>query len=34
MGAAQDQAQAKADQTAAMTGMFGSLATIGGGMLG
>ena len=34
MGAAQDQAQAKADQTGAMTGMFGSLATIGGGMLG
>ena len=34
MGAAQDQAQAKADQTAAMTGMFGSMASIGGGMLG
>jgi hypothetical protein len=34
MGAAQSQAQAKADQTGAMTGMFGSLATIGGGMLG
>lgn len=34
MGAAQAEAQAKADQTAAMTGMFGSLATIGGGMLG
>jgi hypothetical protein len=34
MGAAQDQAQAKADQTGAMTGMFGSLASIGGGMLG
>lgn len=32
--AAQDQAQAKADQTGAITGMFGSLATIGGGMLG
>jgi hypothetical protein len=34
MGAKQDQAQAKADQTGAMTGMFGSLASIGGGMLG
>ena len=34
MGAAQAEAQAKADQTGAMTGMFGSLATIGGGMLG
>jgi hypothetical protein len=34
MGAAQSEAQAKADQTGAMTGMFGSLATIGGGMLG
>jgi len=34
MSAKQDQAQAKADQTGAMTGMFGSLATIGGGMLG
>jgi hypothetical protein len=34
MGAEQDRAQAKADQTGAMTGMFGSLATIGGGMLG
>ena len=34
MGAAQSQAQAKADQTGAMTGMFGSVATIGGGMLG
>ena len=34
MGAAQDQAQAKADQTAAITGMFGSMASIGGGMLG
>ena len=34
MAAKQDQAQAKADQTGAMTGMFGSLATIGGGMLG
>jgi len=34
MGAKQDQAQAKADQTGAMTGMFGSLASIGGGLLG
>ena len=34
MGAAQDQAQAKADKTGAMTGMFGSLASIGGGLLG
>ena len=34
MGAKQDQAQARADKTGAMTGMFGSLATIGGGMLG
>ena len=34
MGAAQDQAQAKADQTGALTGMFGSIASIGGGMLG
>ena len=34
MGAKQDQAQARADQTGAMTGMFGSLASIGGGMLG
>jgi len=34
MGATQDQAQAKADQTGAITGMFGSLASIGGGMLG
>ena len=34
MGAAQAEAQAKADQTGAMTGMFGSLASIGGGMLG
>ncbi len=34
MGAAQDQAQAKADQTGALTGMFGSMASIGGGMLG
>jgi hypothetical protein len=31
---AQAQAQARADQTGAMTGMFGSLASIGGGMLG
>jgi len=34
MGAKQDQAQAKADQTGAITGMFGSLASIGGGLLG
>ena len=34
MGAKQDQAQAKADQTGAITGMFGSMASIGGGMLG
>ena len=34
MGAAQGEAQAKADQTGAITGMFGSLASIGGGMLG
>ena len=34
MGAAQDQAQAKADQTAAVTGALGSIASIGGGMLG
>jgi hypothetical protein len=34
MGAEQDRAQAKADQTGAITGMFGSLASIGGGMLG
>ena len=34
MGAGQAQAQAKADQTGAITGMFGSLASIGGGMLG
>jgi hypothetical protein len=33
-GAAQAQAQAKADQTGAITGMFGSMASIGGGMLG
>ena len=34
MGAAQGEAQAKADQTGAITGMFGSLASIGGGLLG
>jgi hypothetical protein len=34
MGAEQDRAQAKADQTGALTGMFGSMASIGGGMLG
>ncbi len=34
MGAEQSRAQAKADQTGAITGMFGSLASIGGGMLG
>ena len=34
MGAAQDQAQAKADQTGAITGALGSIASIGGGMLG
>jgi len=34
MGAEQDRAQAKADQTGAVTGMFGSMASIGGGMLG
>ncbi len=34
MGAAQAQAQAKADQTGAMTGMFGSLASIGGSLIG
>jgi len=33
MGAGQAQAQAKADQTGAITGMFGSLASIVGGML-
>ncbi len=33
-GAAQAQAQAKADQTSAMTGMFGSLASIGGSLIG
>ena len=33
MGAGQAQAQAKADQTGAITGMFGSMASIGGGML-
>jgi hypothetical protein len=34
MGAKQDQAQARADKTGAITGMFGSMASIGGGMLG
>jgi len=34
MGAAQDQARAKADQTGAITGALGSIASIGGGMLG
>jgi len=34
MGAAQAQAQAKADQTGAITGALGSIASIGGGMLG
>ena len=34
MGAEQDRAQAKADQTAAITGALGSMASIGGGMLG
>ncbi len=33
MGAAQAQAQARADQTGAMTGMFGSLASIGGSLM-
>jgi len=33
MGAKQDQAQARADKTGAITGMFGSMASIGGGML-
>lgn len=33
-GAAQAQAQAKADQTGAITGALGSIASIGGGMLG
>ncbi len=32
-GAAQAQAQARADQTSAMTGMFGSLASIGGSLM-
>lgn len=32
-GAAQGEAQARADQTGAITGMFGSLATIGGGLM-
>ncbi len=34
MGARQDRAQAKADQTGAITGMFGSLASIGGSLIG
>jgi hypothetical protein len=34
MGARQDRAQAKADQTGAVTGMFGSLASIGGSLIG
>ena len=34
MGAEQDRAQAKADQTGAVTGAIGSIASIGGGMLG
>jgi len=34
MGAEQDRAQAKADQTGAVTGALGSIASIGGGMLG
>ena len=33
-GSKQDQAQAKADQTGAITGALGSIASIGGGMLG
>ncbi len=33
-GAAQAQAQAKSDQTGAITGALGSIASIGGGMLG
>ena len=33
-GAAQSQAQARADKTGAMTGMFGSLASIGGSLIG
>ena len=33
-GSKQDQAQAKADQTGAVTGALGSIASIGGGMLG
>jgi hypothetical protein len=33
-GAAQATAQAKADQTGAITGMFGSLASIGGSLIG
>jgi hypothetical protein len=34
MGAEQDRAKAKADQTGAITGAIGSIASIGGGMLG
>ena len=34
MGAEQDRAKAKADQTSAVTGAIGSIASIGGGMLG
>ena len=34
MGAEQSRAQAKADQTGAITGALGSIASIGGGMLG
>ena len=34
MGSEQDRAQAKADQTGAITGALGSIASIGGGMLG
>ena len=34
MGTEQDRAQAKADQTGAITGALGSIASIGGGMLG
>jgi len=33
-GSKQDQAQAKADQTGAVTGALGSIASIGGGLLG
>jgi hypothetical protein len=34
MGAEQDRAQAEADKTGAVTGAIGSIASIGGGMLG